>query len=499
MHRALLIPEVLLGIFAHINEIVYLSSDDSQAARKESFPRQSLASLATTCKTFHEPAMDLLWANIDELKPLLGCVTRLHQMIYSNGARFFRSEGVEPLSEHEARQFLRHASRVRSIHISSDEHFSLLTVLPTETCMFPRLISLSWQIEAADNRYLHLFLSRTLRECRIAAVHPALRSIGTRCASLEGLVIGDPDESTADEPSLLAEIVHSCTRLKYLSCSQLEWAVWSHLSNLPTLLNLEIYSGCWPVDRHDLKFAPFLNVTVLHFCMDTAAYTITALQLSEFPSLTHFAMYARNVSQAEAEQLFCALSQCKACQTLEHIIIHSIDADRLDPSDNSLTAITQFFCFTQLRSLCLIFDNFPIYLDNDLLLEAMSSWPHIYSMKLKDYQLDPPAVTFRGLFAALRLCPHLQTLQLHIDAVNIDIDPDNESFQHTSLQSLNVGYSDIEDAEAAARIIFSMLPCVDQVGHAAWQEWHDVNEFLKSFRSSAVPGRHLTPEPAPAT
>ncbi|KAG1750766.1 hypothetical protein EDB19DRAFT_1606660, partial [Suillus lakei] len=69
MHHALLIPEILLAIFAHVNEIVDLSSDDS--ARDESLPRQSLASLATTCKTFHEPAMDLLWANIDELEPLL--------------------------------------------------------------------------------------------------------------------------------------------------------------------------------------------------------------------------------------------------------------------------------------------------------------------------------------------------------------------------------------------------------------------------------------------
>ncbi|KAJ8584599.1 hypothetical protein M405DRAFT_746684, partial [Rhizopogon salebrosus TDB-379] len=34
-----------------------------------------LAALARTCKTFHDPAMNLLWAELDDLDPLLGCVT----------------------------------------------------------------------------------------------------------------------------------------------------------------------------------------------------------------------------------------------------------------------------------------------------------------------------------------------------------------------------------------------------------------------------------------
>jgi hypothetical protein len=84
MHQALLVPEILLDIFDHVNESVDLPSDDPPCERLLSL--QSLASLATTCKTFHEPAMDLLWANIDELEPLLGCVTRLHPMIYSSSA-----------------------------------------------------------------------------------------------------------------------------------------------------------------------------------------------------------------------------------------------------------------------------------------------------------------------------------------------------------------------------------------------------------------------------
>jgi hypothetical protein len=76
MHRALtLVSEVLFEIIANLNQIP--SSPD-----EESLSRNSLAALARTCKTFHEPAMDVLWSDMEGLEPLLGCVARLHPMIY---------------------------------------------------------------------------------------------------------------------------------------------------------------------------------------------------------------------------------------------------------------------------------------------------------------------------------------------------------------------------------------------------------------------------------
>ncbi|OAX36711.1 hypothetical protein K503DRAFT_801820 [Rhizopogon vinicolor AM-OR11-026] len=192
-------------------------------------------------------------------------------------------------------------------------------------------------------------------------------------------------------------------------------------------------------------------------------------------------LHASILSSAEAEQLCRALSQCKACQTLENIdIASSLGQD----SSGSLTAIRQFLCFTQLRSLRLSVHS-SIYLDNGLLSEAMSSWPHMVFLELTDLHCCPPTVTFRGLLAALRLCPHLHTLRLSMDAVNIDIDPKVESFQHTSLQTLDVGPSPAEDAEAITCIISSMLPCLSSVhcrlesgSHLVWEE---VNTRLELF------------------
>ncbi|KAG1722212.1 uncharacterized protein EDB91DRAFT_1174964 [Suillus paluster] len=110
----------------------------------------------------------------------------------------------------------------------------------------------------------------------------------------------------------------------------------------------------------------------------------------------------------------------------------------------------------------------------------MSSWPHIRLLKLSsDPRLPPSTVTFRGLFAALRLRPQLEDLQISIDTVNIDIDPEAESFQHTSLKILHFSFSFLEEAnaEVIARIIFSMLPCVDEVDAWESEDWREVNSY----------------------
>ncbi|KAJ8591437.1 hypothetical protein M405DRAFT_814327 [Rhizopogon salebrosus TDB-379] len=91
--------------------------------------------------------MDLLWADMYNygILPLLGCVTRLHPMIYGHDGKDFHSEGLEALSDHEARQFLRHTARVRSVRVMhKDHHLHLLTTLPIGVCVFPRLLALTW-------------------------------------------------------------------------------------------------------------------------------------------------------------------------------------------------------------------------------------------------------------------------------------------------------------------------------------------------------------------
>lgn len=91
MHRALHFSEVVLEILEYVNYQSINPASPSETASEVRRARKSMAALATTCKTFHEPAMDILWAAIDGLEPLLGCVKRLHPMMYS------RKQKVSPV------------------------------------------------------------------------------------------------------------------------------------------------------------------------------------------------------------------------------------------------------------------------------------------------------------------------------------------------------------------------------------------------------------------
>jgi len=368
--------------------------------------------------------------------------------------------------------------------MSASNYLRLLTTLPIETCVFPNLRSLSWMVEFTEIGDLRFFLPPTLRRLNVSEVQIDMNYIGARCPDMEDFTIREDSDRAQ-----LSETLRSCKRLRRLQCPPFDSAAWMHLSTIPTLLEVKILTSRminihYPLDN--LDFATFLHLTTLLLsCGIEAASAIAIVQHFKFPSLKKIEMDVRVLPRAEAERLFHALSLCQASQTLEHIDIASNYTIQEHTSD-SLMAVRQFFCFKELRTLKLYLHR-PIYLDDDLLFEAMTTWPHIHSLSL-GWHPSPTTITFRGLFAALRLCPQLQDLQVLVDARNIDIEPEVESFQHTSLRNLAVDSCELEavNVEAVARIIYSMLPAVSQVIYSddgVPRSWHNVNRHLNLLRN----------------
>ncbi|OAX38826.1 hypothetical protein K503DRAFT_132633 [Rhizopogon vinicolor AM-OR11-026] len=62
VHICLLPAEILLVIFTIIRE---------EPRTHDSLKQKTIAALARTCRTFKEPALDVLWKNINGIKPLL--------------------------------------------------------------------------------------------------------------------------------------------------------------------------------------------------------------------------------------------------------------------------------------------------------------------------------------------------------------------------------------------------------------------------------------------
>ncbi|KAG1786714.1 uncharacterized protein HD556DRAFT_1505352 [Suillus plorans] len=283
-----------------------------------------------------------------------------------------------------------------------------------------------------------------LRRCSVSEVQLDMKYIGARCPDMEEFTVHE-DSNRAQ----LSETLHSCKRLRRLQCPPFDSAAWMHLSTIPTLLEVKIYTPHtihYPLDN--LDFATFLHLTTLSLSgAIEAASAVTIIQHFKFPSLKEFGI--------------------------------------------------QILCFKELRTLRLSVHR-AIYLEDDLLFDAMTTWPHIHTLSL-GWHSCPATLTFRGLFAVLRLCPQLQDLQVSIDTRNIVIEPEVESFQHISLRNLTVDSCELEtvNVEVVARIIYSMLPAVDQVcsNGGVQRLWHNfVNKYLNMLRdkSSSAPGHCIT-------
>ncbi|OJA20589.1 hypothetical protein AZE42_05378 [Rhizopogon vesiculosus] len=130
---------------------------------------------------------------------------------------------------------------------------------------------------------------------------------------------------SADELSLLSRTICSFKWLKHLQCPSLDSAALNYISSLPTLMTVAIYNWRHKVqlDWDNLNVAPFVNVTTLRFRVHSAADVIKLIQHSEFPSLKEFMFCVDVLPWVEAEQLFRALSQCRACETFERNVISS--------------------------------------------------------------------------------------------------------------------------------------------------------------------------------
>jgi hypothetical protein len=61
--------EILLHIFTIIHEI-----KNPRAWGSVNIYRATIAALASTCRTFKDPALDVLWKDIEGFKPLLLCL-----------------------------------------------------------------------------------------------------------------------------------------------------------------------------------------------------------------------------------------------------------------------------------------------------------------------------------------------------------------------------------------------------------------------------------------
>ncbi|KAG1755578.1 hypothetical protein EDB19DRAFT_415224 [Suillus lakei] len=135
MHVCLLVTDILHNIFA----IIYEDAEPTS--------RATLAALARTCKTFKEPALDILWKHLDGFKPLISC---LPEDVTSTNVQGNLTVN-RPLFTIEWRIVGQYAQRIRFLTIRSsalnaidDRVIHTLMSAPPPTLLLPVLRSLEW-------------------------------------------------------------------------------------------------------------------------------------------------------------------------------------------------------------------------------------------------------------------------------------------------------------------------------------------------------------------
>ncbi|KAI0720026.1 hypothetical protein C8T65DRAFT_706038 [Cerioporus squamosus] len=154
--------------------------------------RRSVSRLARTCKAFKEPALNVLWRDLDSLTPLLG-------LFPSTLLRRARRPGLgltKPPEKNDWVRVLAYGTRVKSIgYVESSANVapSILPMLEEHrpaTYILPNLTSLTWKVETAANlERCRMFLGPHVESVtlEVGSKTPKINDILEEIASHKGL------------------------------------------------------------------------------------------------------------------------------------------------------------------------------------------------------------------------------------------------------------------------------------------------------------------------
>ncbi|OJA13364.1 hypothetical protein AZE42_04504 [Rhizopogon vesiculosus] len=247
VHVCLLPTEILLDIFTIIRD------DEAFIWMRPSRDYSTIAALARTCRAFKEPALDVLWKNMDRLKPLISYLPE-GVKVATNGEMSLRRP---PFAE-EWMIFSQYAHRIHSLTIYyagldeiSDLVAEALAFAPSSV-MLPNLRTLEW----LDDRDSFFPLLRTLLVPTITSItlsarlwlpwkpssskSAVLASLGSRCPSIRKLhcVYGDSCEISDTVSDTVSEAVRGYHKLVHLTTGVLDAQALTHLASLPSLKSL---------------------------------------------------------------------------------------------------------------------------------------------------------------------------------------------------------------------------------------------------------------------
>ncbi|KAJ6587513.1 hypothetical protein DFH09DRAFT_1074744 [Mycena vulgaris] len=491
MHRTLKIPELVVAVPVAISGL--------------------------TCRTFQNPALDMLWRRQDTLLNFLKCFP--NDLIETVVDLIGRQEELtdfrllRPISNDDWTRPLFYCHRVQELNLQNELRIGSWAELPTQyfgAYMFPNLKCLQvYPTTLFSFENLELLLSpRIVRigfdfSTELAVVSRIIPTLTSRCPSLTDIAIAvdEPEKSL----QIVSAFVRSLVRVERCSVDNLDGAAYEHLGHLPSLKKLVLFDPQMPRDiplastRALSQFPIYSSLESLSFGMTTlekitAFITIIArcpIQILEVEELVS------SPTRDVAKLFFAALTAHCSPHSLLRINTGTSGISISEELDAMVDSVTfrLLFCFTNLVTVHLP-PPFEFDLDDTDIREMARAWPRIESLELRCTPFTRSRITLKGLSFFAEYSPHLSTLEMDFDATSVpewDVSAATTPPQ-TSLAHVFVEHCPIATPGPVAAFISRIFPnaaidCWDdglELGSEAeisFRRWQEVRHILQETRA----------------
>jgi hypothetical protein len=400
-------------------------------------------------------------------------------------------------------RFKIHAKRVRAFETSSlmvdEESLQALRVMGSQP-LLPQVREISWY-SIKDLPFIHLVLGPQTRKL----VMPLEQSSAVQMALLSTLKYQYPGLTHVDiiSPDIIEDILVDdaiedalCgwNQLRNLHIDLLSLNALAQIAILPVLEHLKLFcSKACPTDFPRCKIpGSFPSLKTLRVQFDEATFCKALLAtILPIPTLSSIEIQAfgapgwRDFFQVMSLQCHSSITHIKfddfmsSFDDMEHLV--------------TVTHLRPILAFTNVTHALLRLDG-AIHLDDESIKEIVMAWPRVISLTLFN-TLDPEPnkssrLTLWSLVAFAQYSPHLQYLQLHIDAKEV---PDmllSELVFNKSLVGLHVAKSPIRNPPSVAAFLSDIFPALKSIKSHSRSDykdkWNEVQRVMGLFLSARV-------------
>ncbi|KAJ6491968.1 hypothetical protein C8R45DRAFT_1212846 [Mycena sanguinolenta] len=461
MHHCLSILELVENVCEHLEGV-----DQG---------RRTLAALARTCKSFHGPALNCLWAvQRDGMVNLMRCMPPdLFEFKDHGEIRLLR-----PILAADWERPLVHMRRIRRLHClvpMPAAVFALCGSLPGDTgSLFPKLTFLHWSHSwrNGDSPSIEIFLSPKLTSLSISArlSETMLSAIPRTCPALKNLdMYGIYHDINFDHPSALSSCLRDLTSLESVEIVIPDLAALKHLSQLSGLASLTAgLPPNLPLPSIPLPFVA-LKTLVIRYDIEQV---IRFLQRCSGVHLEYIIIELDPCpTTAAIARLHTALREGCSHTSLLSLAI-DIEDDPPDLGDDAhggidIQSFRVLFCFVNITSIS-VTSRIGFNIDDQGLKELALAWPQIGELRL---QLEPydtdirlhPLFSLRCLSMLAEHCRVLTVLEITLDATVIP-EPDMNIRRQSALRNFDVGKSPIASPTLpVTRVISALFPSLSEL------------------------------------